>query len=339
MMISSPVAAAQAGHASGGGLLSTLTGGLVGGSPASATQVDPGPHGDGSVGLFDGVFKKALISGGIGAAIGFIPFIPGGPVLGGIMGALSGAAMGVFSNWRKQQQIKQENQAMIAALGVQANDPQVQKILQSGDVSQLIPLMQQQGAGVQQGGVGQTGAVQQGAGSATQKSTEPDIQQMTDPATGVTQTINLTTGEVVQAGSGTGTGTAAQVATQNSSALPSVIDPSQGAVQVGSGGGGAGGAINPNVAVNPGVAPALAGGGGSAGDAGRPAAPAGVNSANVAAIAPAQAGVNALGTSSVTTKAQLQQLILKLQAEIDELKKLMAESVLTDDASTTAQAA
>jgi hypothetical protein len=324
MMISSPVAAAQAGQASGGGLLSTLTGGAVGGSAAPAQT----SSGDGSVGLFDGVLKKALISGGLGAALGFIPFIPGGPVLGGIMGALGGAAMGVFSNWRKMQAIKQENQATIAALGVQADDPQVQKILQSGDVSQLIPLMQQQGAGVQQGGVTQSGAVQQASGSSS-ASGEPDIQQMTDPATGVTQTINLTTGEVVQGGS---SGTAEQVAQQNSSALPTVVDPSQAAVQVGSGGGGSA-AINPNVAVDPGVAPALAGGGGSAGDAGRPAAPAGVNSANVAAIAPAQAGVNALG--AVATKAQLQQMILKLQAEIDELKKLMTESVLTDDPTAT----
>ena len=161
MMITPPVAAAQAGQASGGGLLSALTGGAA--APSTAAG------GDGSVGLFDGVLKKALISGGLGAAMGFIPFIPGGPVLGGIMGAIGGAAMGVFSNWSKMKQIRQQNDATLAAMGVQTGDPQVQQILQSGNVSQLIPYMQQQGM------VGQVGQVDQAAAGqyATQQTPLP----------------------------------------------------------------------------------------------------------------------------------------------------------------------
>jgi hypothetical protein len=110
--------------------------------------------------------------------------------------------------------------------------------------------------------------------------------------------------------------------------------PTQGTGAVGSG---AGGAINPNAAVNPGVAPALQGGGGSSGDAGRPPAPAGVNSSNVAAIAPAQAGIGVSAKQAVsgvdtlaadTTKLdrpQLLALIAKLQQQIDQLKAYLAE--------------
>lgn len=350
MTLIPPVAAAQAGSASGGGLLDTfksaMSGGTVGAPGATgATQQAPapGPKGDGSVGLFDGVLKKALFGGAAGAAMGFLPFIPGGPILGGIVGALGGAALGVFSNWRKQQQIKQENQAMLAALGVQANDPQVAQVLQSGNVGQLIPLMQQQ-AGA---GVGQTPGVQQSSGASGAQQSGAGIQWMTDPSTGRSQLINLDTGQVLQDGTG---GNASQggtqmPATQSSQQLPAAVDPSaapaqnpvptQGTIAVGSGGGGA---INPNAAVDPGVAPSLAGGGGSAGDAGRPPAPTGVNSSDVSAIAPTQAGV---GTPAATqaasgaqtlqvdtsklTNAELAALIDKLEKQIDQLKAYLAE--------------
>jgi hypothetical protein len=114
--------------------------------------------------------------------------------------------------------------------------------------------------------------------------------------------------------------------------------PTQGTVAVGSGMGG--GAINPNAAVNPGVAPALqyaSGGGGSAGDAGRPPAPVGVNSSNVAAIAPTQAGIGtsapqaAAGVESLQVdtarldKSQLSALIQKLQQQVEQLKAFLAE--------------
>jgi hypothetical protein len=309
MMVLPPVAAAQAGQASGGGLLDSFKS-AVSGATGGTTQAAPAQtsSGDGSVGLFDGVLKKALFGGVAGAAMGFLPFLPGGPVLGGIVGALGGAAMGVFSNWRKMSQIKQENQAMIAALGVQADDPQVQQILQSGNVEQLIPLMQQQAAGVQQGGVGQTTTQSptpaQGsqASSGSGSSSGSDVQQVTDRATGVTQTIDLVTGQVIDQSGGSAT----QTATQNSSALPPTV-------QVGSGGG----AIDPSSAVSPGVAP-TAGGGGSAGDAGRPPAPVGVNSANAAAVAPTQAGI------ATTDRAALARVIQQLQAQIDQLKAFIA---------------
>lgn len=136
MMINSPIAAAQAGQASGGGLLDSLTGASAAGSPSQSSS------GDGSVGLFDGVLGKALLGGAAGAALGAIlPF--GGPILGGISGALSGVAMGMFSNFRKMSAIKQENQAMLAQLGVQTGSPDVQQVLESGNVEQLVPMMEQ----------------------------------------------------------------------------------------------------------------------------------------------------------------------------------------------------
>jgi hypothetical protein len=139
MTVISPIASVQAGTAHGGGFLDSIKSAI--GMPTSQTTQQTG---DGSVGLFDGVLKKALMGGAVGAAAGFLPFIPGGPVLGGIVGALGGAAMGVFTNWRKQTQIKQENEAMLAALGVQTSDPNVQQILKSGNVEQLIPYLQGQ---------------------------------------------------------------------------------------------------------------------------------------------------------------------------------------------------
>jgi hypothetical protein len=304
MMVSPPVAGVNAGYSAGGGLLDSFKAAVGGatGQTGQTAQVDPGPKGDGSVGLFDGVLKKALFGGAAGAAIGFIPFIPGGPILGGIVGALGGAAMGVFSNWSKQKQIKQENEAMLAAMGVQVDDPAIQQVLQSGNVSQLIPMMQ---------------SAQQG-----------------DPSVGVVQQGTTTTPEQLQA---------QQVAIQQGQ-LPAVVDPStqgisqspvptQGTIAVGSG---AGAAINPNQAVSPGLAPANTGGGGSAGDAGRPAAPAGVNSSDVSAIAPTQAGIGeptsgigdatqgvGMVTAEEATPDQLVAMIKQLQQQIDMLKEMI----------------
>ncbi|MCW2927590.1 MAG: hypothetical protein JWM86_1558 [Thermoleophilia bacterium] len=343
MMVLPPVAGAHAGQATGGGLIDTFKSamaGATGGAAGTSQTPPPGPRGDGSVGLFDGVLKKALISGALGVGMGFIPFLPGGPVLGGIVGALGGAAMGVFGNWMKMKQIKQENEAALAAMGVQADDPAVKQILQSGNVSQLIPLMTQQGAtgAVQQGA---TGAVQQGTG-ATQQTPKQNIQLMTDPATGQSQLIDLTTGQVVQQdSSGTPSGQSAQQAGQ----LPQVVDPSasvgqspapkQGTIAVGSGATGT--ALNPNAAVNPGVAPALAGGGGAAGDAGRPTPPIGVNSADVSFIAPTQAGVGEAPTATAVAgvetlqvdapldRTQLAATLAKLEAQIAQIKAYLEE--------------
>lgn len=322
MMVLPPVAAAQAGQATGGGLLDSIKGAFSGGA-APSTQA--APAGDGSVGLFDGVLKKAFLGGAVGAAIGFIPVIPGGPILGGILGAVGGAAMGAFSNWRKMQAIKAENQAMIAALGVQANDPAVQQILQSGNVQQLIPLVQQQGGVPQQGTPGQgtpgQGTPQQGT---TQQS--PNIKQLTDPATGITQTIDVSTGRVVDP-TGATTG------------LPAGTAPNQSPVPTQ-------GATAPS-AVVPGVAPsALAqGGGGSAGDVGRPAPPAGTNSADVSAIAPVQADIGthsqavataATGVDTLTLdtskldRTQMLALLQRLQQQVEQLTAFLAEQERID---------
>lgn len=303
-----PVAGVQAGHSSGGGFLDSIkgaisgaTGGAAGGAPA---QVDPGPKGDGSVGLFDGVLKKALFGGAAGAAIGFLPFIPGGPILGGVLGALGGAAMGVFSNWTKMKQIKQENEAMLAAMGVQVQQPEIQQVLQSGQVSQLIPMMQQaQGTTTQVDPTQQQAAQQQAALAAQQQAA---IAQGTVPAVVDPSTAGIQQSPV----------------------------PTQGSIAVGSG---ASGAINPNLAVDPGVAPAnlyAQGGGGSAGDVGRPPAPAGVPSSDVAAIAPAQAGVTTTPTSSADAlagaeavsaeNAELETRIIELKNQIRILEEMIA---------------
>lgn len=335
-MMIPPVAAAQAGAASGGGLLDKfkeMTG--AGSADASGTATQAAPKGDGSVGLFDGVFKKAAIGGILGAGVGFIPFIPGGPLLGGIVGALGGAAMGVFSNWRKMSAIKQENQAMLAAMGVQSDNPQVQQILQSGKVGDLIPLMQQ-GGGVAQGSVGQG----TGSGAQTAAQQGPRIATVLDPATGVSQTVDLSTGQVVQQGS---------TGTQQSPV------PTQGAAT----------AVDPSQALDPGTAPALSasGGGGSAGDVGRPPVPVaaaqrsdttavaptqagiGIPTTGAAAVAPTQAGI---GQASATTQAstgagtldrsRLAQMIASLQSQLDLLKQYFATQEQADQ-SATAQVA
>lgn len=303
MMVLPPVAAAQAGHASGGGFLDSIKNAVGGGTgQAGATQVDAGPRGDGSVGLLDGVWKKALFGGAAGAALGFLPFIPGGPILGGVVGALGGAAMGVFSNWRKMNQIKQENQAMIAAMGVQADNPQIAQVLQTGQVGQLIPMMQaaQQGdpsQGVTQGvptqGVPTQGVPTQGVGQAATQ-TPSDI-------TGKQSAADLALQEQMKA----------QLQAEMNGQLPAAVDPStagiqqspvptQGTVAVGSG---AGAAISPASGMNPGVAPAMSqGGGGAAGDAGRPPAPAGTNSNDVSAIAPLQAGIGGSSAASIAPR-------------------------------------
>lgn len=278
MTILPPVAGVQAGHSTGGGLLDSvknMISGVTGGEAAAPGQVDPGPKGDGSVGLFDGVLKKALFGGAAGVAIGFLPFIPGGPILGGVLGALGGAAMGVFTNWTKMKQIKQENEATLAAMGVQVQQPEIQQVLQSGNVGQLIPMMQQaqgstpgQSAGQVLDPTQQQAAEYQAALAAQQKAAAQIAQQQ-------------------QAGIAQGT-------------VPAVVDPAtvgikqspvptQGSITVGSG---AAGATTPWEPYNPGVAPALQGGGGTS-DA-------------------------AAGAADLNAK------IVELQAQIDALKAALA---------------
>ncbi|MBC7461698.1 MAG: hypothetical protein H7287_10085 [Thermoleophilia bacterium] len=216
-----PIAAVNAGASTGGGIIDTIKSFIPGmGHPAAAGGATPTQtKGDGSVGLFDGVGLKALIGGAAGAAIGFIPIIPGGPILGGIVGALGGAALGVFSNWRKMQAIKADNQATIAAMGVQTSDPVVQQMMATGDVSQLAAYAQQQAT------VQQRGAVAQGSGVTTQTtptkttSSTPtqNIQQVTDPATGKTELIDVTTGTLIKGDA------------PSTAQVGAAIDPSRGA--------------------------------------------------------------------------------------------------------------
>jgi hypothetical protein len=326
MMVSPPVAGVNVGHSAGGGLMDTFKNtiaGITGGTPSTPGQVDPGPKGDGSVGLFDGVLKKALLGGAAGVAMGFIPFLPGGPVLGGIVGALGGAAMGVATNWMKQNQIKKENEATLAAMGVQVQDPNIQQVLQTGNVGQLIPMMQsaQQG-GVQQGAATQMPVTQTSTG---QKSADGiEWGDVTPEEVAAIQQQAIAEGRTP--------GPVSDPATAQISQSPV---PTQGLVAVGSG---AGAVINPAYAVNPGIAPANMGGGGSAGDVGRPAAPAGVNSSDVSAIAPQQAGIGqdttgasdaAAGAEAVAvdpehaTHAQLVAMIQTLQKQIEMLKSMI----------------
>jgi hypothetical protein len=248
MTVIPPVAAVQAGHSVGGGIIDSFKAMLPGADPAAQATAQK-PVGDGSVGLFDGVGKKALIGGAAGAVLGFLPFIPGGPILGGIVGALGGVALGVFGNWRKMEALKAENAATLAAMGVQADDPIVQQMLKSGDVSQLQAYAQQQAAqkSAQQGGVAQ------GAGTTTQTTTQTpvqDIRQVTNPTTGVTQLVDANTGQIVQQGAAA-VPVAADPATAGVSQSPM---PTQGTVQVGSG------AIDPSQGADPGKVPTTGGG-------------------------------------------------------------------------------
>lgn len=132
MNITPPAAGIQAGRTAGGGLLDSITGG------AGATQGAPPAQSDGSVGLFDGVLKKALIGGAAGVGLGFLPFIPGGPILGGIAGAMIGAGIGMFSNYRKMKAIKEENAALIGQLGLQPQTAAQAEVLLRGQPQMLL---------------------------------------------------------------------------------------------------------------------------------------------------------------------------------------------------------
>jgi len=221
MTIIPPVAAVNVGRSTGGGIIDTIKSAVGLGTPSTAGSGGVTQKGDGSVGLFDGVGMKALIGGAAGAALGFLPFIPGGPILGGIVGALGGAALGVFNNWRTMQSIKTENAATIAAMGVQTSDPVVQQMLAKGDVSQLATYAQQQAGAQGSGTTTQTSP-------AAQKAPTQNIQQVTDPATGKAELIDITTGTVIQ-------GSAPTTAQVGASINPSVgADP--GAVPTAGGG-------------------------------------------------------------------------------------------------------
>ncbi len=208
MTIIPPVAGINVGHSTGGGLLDTFKNaisGITGGSTSTTQTTTQTSSGDGSVGLFDGVLSKALIGGALGAGVGFLPFIPGGPVLGGIVGALGGAALGVFSNWQKQQKIRTENEATLAAMGVQVDDPEIQAVLKSGNVSQLIPMMQTAQGGVTQSGVAQTYATT-GSGVQTSAVAGVDYGDVTPEEIAALQrqaiANGVTPGQVVAVGGG-----------------------------------------------------------------------------------------------------------------------------------------
>lgn len=125
-MFISPVASQSVGRASGGGLLDSLTGG-------SSTP----KQSDGSVGLFDGVITKAMMGFGIGAGIGMLPFVPGGFIVGGLVGSLVGAGYGIFKNYREIKAIREENAAYLAAMGVQPQTQEQAQALLSGNLAPL----------------------------------------------------------------------------------------------------------------------------------------------------------------------------------------------------------
>lgn len=160
-----PTAATNVGTTSGGGLLDSFknamagASGGAGGAPAQAPK-----QSDGSVGLFDGVGKKALFGGIAGMGLGFLPFLPGGPILGGIVGAIAGAGWGMFKNYKEMKAIREENAAVLAAVGVQPQTQEQANALLSGN---LAPLMPNQGPG---------GAMMQvGPGQAAQAAPPPPV--------------------------------------------------------------------------------------------------------------------------------------------------------------------
>lgn len=177
-------------------ITASLTGGAVGSAPAlgagtsgaaaaaSAGTALGGSTGDGSVGLFDGVLKKALIHGAIGAASGhFLKFLPGGPILGGVMGAIGGAALQMFSNYRKIKKIRDTNAALLGAAGVQPLSQAEANALLAGDNAALQTKVGQvvKGAG--------TAGVATGAGTAAATPTAATATQ-TDPFSRVPMTID-----------------------------------------------------------------------------------------------------------------------------------------------------
>ena len=145
MSFNIPAVGFQSGSAIGGGLLDSFKTAMqqatgaqqAGATQQSTTQLPTSTKGDGSVGLFDGVLKKALLGGAMGLGVGFLPFLPGGPVLGGIVGAIAGAGIGVFQNYRKIKSIQQENAAFLSAIGVQPQTQEEAQLLLSGNVKQL----------------------------------------------------------------------------------------------------------------------------------------------------------------------------------------------------------
>lgn len=205
MTLITPRAASQAGSTSGGGLMDMVKGMMGGASEAPgqagqagasgaaaglAGMIGGGKKADGSVGLFDGVMIKSLIGGAVGAGIGFLPFIPGGPILGGIVGSMVGAGYGIFKNWKEMKAIKQENAAFLAAQGIQPATQQQADALLSGQPQQLLG-----GAPGQAGQTGQAGqsaqvdqaaqlAAAQTAAAQTGQQTLPQTAQIElDPAT------------------------------------------------------------------------------------------------------------------------------------------------------------
>ena len=73
------------------------------------------------------VLKSMLTMGGVGAAVGagatFLPFIPGGPLMGAAVGAAAGALIGIFSGVRKARRQQDEMRALMMGSLQPAPDP------------------------------------------------------------------------------------------------------------------------------------------------------------------------------------------------------------------------
>lgn len=280
MTLIPPIPSASVGSTSGGGLLDSIKG-AMGGVGGAAAPTSP----DGSIGLFDGVGKRALIGGAIGAGVGFLPFIPGGPILGGIMGALGGVAMGVFSNWRTMNAIREENAATLAAMGVQVNDPVVQQALRDGNVEQLMQMTVQQG-----GGAAGQAPVQQSAA-------QGPVQQA------VQSPVYAYGGGDLLAAAAAAPAAAVDPASQPATSGVAEIAPAQA-----------------GIAPAPSLAPSAP-----------PAAIDAASNPSDAGIAPAQAptadgpaATTVAAAAATATPEQLAQTLQVLQAQIDQLRSLLA---------------
>ena len=95
--------------------------------PMSAAQATLGAEAVKPPSTIKTILKSALTMTGLGAAIGagatFLPFVPGGPLLGAAIGAGAGALIGIFTGVRKARRQQDELRALMMGSNQPAADP------------------------------------------------------------------------------------------------------------------------------------------------------------------------------------------------------------------------
>lgn len=105
----------------------TMQGMNAGPMPMSAAQASLGAEGVKPPSTIKTILKSALTMTGLGAALGagatFLPFIPGGPLIGAAIGAGAGALIGIFTGVRKARRQQDELRALMMGSLQPAADP------------------------------------------------------------------------------------------------------------------------------------------------------------------------------------------------------------------------